>query len=140
MWVTNEGAEGMSSPTIGSALKREQENISLITLSYNHCIKPTASSCGCSSQLYGKDFFKLLLFFTAVCVCALSLSHVWLFMTPWTCRPPCFSVHGILFGKITGVGWHFLLQGDLPDPVMNLCLLHWQEDSSPLCHWSSIIP
>ena len=43
------------------------------------------------------------------------LSRVRLFVAPWTvaCRllPPWDSP-----GKSTGVGCHFLLQGDLPDP------------------------
>ena len=37
--------------------------------------------------------------------------------------------------KNTGVGCHFLLQGDLPDPgiePMSLCLLYWQVGSFPL--------
>ena len=64
-----------------------------------------------------KTFLKFC-YFSQLCVCALLLSHVWLFMNPWTCSPPSSSVHGILFGKITGVGCHFLLQGDLPDPAI----------------------
>ena len=37
--------------------------------------------------------------------------------------PPGSFVHGILPGKVTGVGWHFLLQGILPTQELNLCLL-----------------
>ena len=37
-------------------------------------------------------------------------------------------------GKNTGVGWHFWLPGDLPNPGLNHCLLHWQADSLPLSH------
>ena len=98
------------------SLKREQENVSLITV-LQSLHQTHASSCGCPSQLHGKDFLKIC-YSSQLCVCALSLSHVWLFMTPWTCSPPSSSVHGILFGKITGVGCHFLLQGDLPDPAI----------------------
>ena len=32
------------------------------------------------------------------------------------CNRPSSSVHGIFPGKNTGVGCHFLLGGDLPDP------------------------
>ena len=32
------------------------------------------------------------------------------------CSPPGSSVHGVFSGKNTGVGCHFLLQGNLPDP------------------------
>ena len=44
-----------------------------------------------------------------------SLSRVQLFVTPWTVAdqaPPSMGFPG----KSTGVGCHFLLQGDLPDP------------------------
>ena len=41
-------------------------------------------------------------------------------------------------GKNTGVGYHSLLQGNLPNPGMEpeflLPLLHWQADSLPLSH------
>ena len=43
-----------------------------------------------------------------------SLSHVQLFCDPIGCSPPGSSVHGILRGKNTGVGCHFLLQGIFP--------------------------
>ena len=32
-------------------------------------------------------------------------------------------------GKNTGVGCHFLLQGDLPDAGIKPHLMHWQVDS-----------
>ena len=35
---------------------------------------------------------------------------------PMDCSPPGSSAHGALSGKNTGVGCHFLLQGNLPDP------------------------
>ena len=50
--------------------------------------------------------------------------------------PPGSFVRGILPGKVTGVGWHFLLQGILPTQGLNLCLLHWQVNSLPLSHLS----
>ena len=43
-------------------------------------------------------------------------------------------------GKNTGLGCHFLLQGDLPDPgikSMSLCHLQWQADFLLLNHWGS---
>ena len=114
--MTSEGQrEGYHQPVV-QLKKRTGErfpnNTVLQSLHQTH-----ASSCGCPSQLHGKDFLKFC-YSSQLCVCALSLSHVWLFMTPWTCSPPSSSVHGILFGKITGVGCHFLLQGDLPDPAI----------------------
>ena len=50
-----------------------------------------------------------------VCVCAQFLSCVQLFVTPWTIAhqaPLSMGYHN----KNTGVGCHFLLQGDLSDP------------------------
>ena len=74
-----------------------------------------------------------------VCVCAhvcvLSLCHVRLWdpmdYSPQAPRPWSFP------GKNTGVSCHFLFQGDLPNPGLNQCLLHWQADSLPLCHLGS---
>ena len=48
-------------------------------------------------------------------------------------------------GKNIGVGCHALLQGNLPNPGIELavlCLLHWQAGSLPLtipgkAHWSA---
>ena len=59
---------------------------------------------------------------------------------PMDCSPPGFSVHGILPGKNTGTGCHFLLQGIFPTQGLNprlLHLLHWQADSLPLHHLGS---
>ena len=59
---------------------------------------------------------------TERCVHAKSLSCVWL------CNPMDYSLPD------TGVGCHFLLQGIFLTQGSNLCLLHWQADSLPLCH------
>ena len=72
-----------------------------------------------------------------VCVCAHALSHVWLFMTPWTvaCQAPWNFP-----GKNTGEKCHFLLQGIFLTQGLNpscLCLLHWQADSLPLPYLGS---
>ena len=53
---------------------------------------------------------------------------------PRDCSPPGSSIHGIFFGKNTGVGCHFLPQGIFPTQGSNLCLLYWQVDSLPLHH------
>ena len=71
-----------------------------------------------------------------VCV----LRYVWLFATPWTValqalRPWNFP------GKNTGAGCHFQLQVIFLTQGLNLvffCLLHWQADSSTLCHLGSL--
>ena len=39
--------------------------------------------------------------------------------------------------KNSGVGCHFLLQGDLPKPGIKLVSPAWQADFSPLSHWGS---
>ena len=41
---------------------------------------------------------------------------------------------GFPMGKNTGVGCHFLLQGNLSNAEPNPQLLHWQVDSLPLSH------
>ena len=41
-------------------------------------------------------------------------------------------------GKNIGVGCHFLLQGIFPTQRLNLCLLHWQEDSLQVSHLESL--
>ena len=54
---------------------------------------------------------------------------------PMDCSPPGSSVHGILPGKNTGVGCHFLLQGIFQTQGSNprlSCLLHGQKGSLPL--------
>ena len=68
-----------------------------------------------------------------LCACQ-SLSHVHLFVTPWT------TAHRLLCpwnspGKNTGVSCHALLQGIFLTQGSNtylLCLLHWQVGSLPL--------
>ena len=51
-----------------------------------------------------------------VCVCVCMLSHVQLFVTPWTVVHHIPNVHEIFQARNTGVGCHVLLHGDLPDP------------------------
>ena len=71
------------------------------------------------------------------CECACSVSHVWLFATPWTigCQAPL----SVGFFPARTLGWVaisysrdiFLIQGLNPHL---LCLLHWQADSLLLYH------
>ena len=67
-----------------------------------------------------------------VCVCVFRLSHVQLFVTPWTVRSRlCFRLlcPWDFSGKNTGVGSHFLLQEIFPTQESNiylLCLLHYR--------------
>ena len=59
-----------------------------------------------------------------------SLSHVWLFVTPWTVATRL--LHPWDFpGKSTGVGCHFLL-GDLPNPEIEPRSSELQADALPL--------
>ena len=69
------------------------------------------------------------------------LSHVWLFVTPWTvaCRAPL----SMKFSRQEyGSSLPCPPPGDLPDPRIEttfLCVLPWQADSLPLCHLGSPI-
>ena len=64
--------------------------------------------------------------------CAQSLSHVQLFMTPWTIVRQAPLSMGFFSGKNIGVCCHFLLQGIFPTQGSNPHLQHWQADSLPL--------
>ena len=59
--------------------------------------------------------------------CACVLSHVQLFVIPWTiaCQAPTWNFPS----KDTRVTCHFLLQGIFPAQGLNSCLLHWQAAS-----------
>ena len=52
--------------------------------------------------------------------------------------PPGSSVHGDSPGKNTGVGCHFLLQGDLPYLGIKPRSPAWETNSSPLSHLVSL--
>jgi len=58
--------------------------------------------------------------FVCVCVCQ-SLSHVQLFVTPWTVAHQAPLSMGIL--QIRILGCHALLQGNLPSPGIEPALL-----------------
>ena len=60
-----------------------------------------------------------------------SLSHVQLFVTPWTEEPTNFP------GKSTGVGCHFLLQGIFPTQGSNPGLPHSRQTLYHLSHKGS---
>ena len=66
-------------------------------------------------------------------VCACSDMSYWELSAPWTvaCQPPLSRDSP---GKSTGVGSHFLIQGDLPDPGIKPVAPALQEDSLPLSH------
>ena len=61
---------------------------------------------------------------------------------PMNCSLPGFSVHGDSPGKNTGVGCHFLLQGNLPNPVIKPLspalageFLPLRHQGSPILYW-----
>ena len=67
-------------------------------------------------------------------VVVIMLSHVWLFVTPWTAA--CQAPLSMGFSR-QEYCCHFLLQGIFMTQGSNprlLHLLHWQEDSLPLYH------
>ena len=81
-----------------------------------------------------QGFFSLLISFLAYVLLHSVIS--WLFMTPWTLILLCpwdFP------GKKTGVVCYFLLLGIFPTQGSNLCLLHWQVNSLPLCHVENLL-
>ena len=63
-----------------------------------------------------------------------SLSHIRLLHNRMDCSPPGSSVHGILLGKNTGVGCHFLLQGIFLTQGSNPGLLHCRQILYHLSH------
>ena len=71
------------------------------------------------------------------CLC-LSLSHVPLFVRPWT-EPARLLCPWNSPDKNTGVGCHFFLQGIFPTQGSNPRLLHWQVDSLSLSQLGSPI-
>ena len=80
-----------------------------------------------------------------VCVCAQSLSHVWLFATPWIAGIQAPLSMGFSRQEYW-VGPQAILQGVFPTQGLNSCLLHLlhrQADSFPLHHlasWSCCSP
>ena len=70
---------------------------------------------------------------------AQSLSRVQLFTTPGL-QPTSLLCPWNSLGRNTGVGCHFLLQGNLPNSGLNLkllCLLHWQADFYHCAIWEA---
>ena len=81
-----------------------------------------------SGRIYSRDNrYELATYWL---VLAQSLSHVQLFVTPWTEDLPGSSVHDGSPGKNNGVGCHFLLQvsSSPKDQTRLLHLLHGQVD------------
>ena len=67
-----------------------------------------------------------------------SLSHFWLFATPWTVQPTSLPWPWDDFpGKNTGVGCHSLLQGIFPIQELNLGLLYCRQILYHLSHQGS---
>ena len=63
--------------------------------------------------------------------CVPLLSCVQLFVTPWTVAHPAPICPWDFLGKKTGVGCHFLLSGNLPDPGIEPRSPASQADSLP---------
>ena len=59
-------------------------------------------------------------------------------MTPWTITSTRLFCPWDSPGKNTEVEY-FLLQGSFPTQGLDLCLWHWQADSSPLSHQGSLV-
>ena len=70
-----------------------------------------------------------------VCVYVLSPSVVSISLQPYKLQPARLLCPWNFPGKNTGVGCHFLLEGNFPTQGLNpclLCLLNWQADSLSL--------
>ena len=82
----------------------------------------------------------LLVACTRVHACTHTHTHAQLLQScPTLCKSmdyslPGSSVHGDSPDKNTGVGCHFLLQGDLPNPGIELAFPALQAESLPLNH------
>ena len=70
-------------------------------------------------------------------VCAQSLSHVWLFGTPWTVAHQAPLSMGFSRQEHWS-GLPCIAPGDLHDPGIEPCLLHWQVGSLPLNQQGSL--
>ena len=70
-------------------------------------------------------------YFLKKCVCVLGPQSCLILCNPTDYSPPGSSVHGILQARITGVGCHSLLQGNLPDPGIKPRFPALQADSLP---------
>ena len=66
-----------------------------------------------------------------------SLSHVWLFVTPWAVACTRLLRPWDFLGKSTGVGRHFLLQGIFPTQGSNPGLPHCRQTLYHLSHQGS---
>ena len=85
-----------------------------------HCEKTSKYNCLVQLWIFRMPF-----------VCMSVLSHVWLFVTPWTAAPQA----PLSIGFSRQEYWSGLpcpSLGALPEP-----LLHWQSDSLPLSHLGS---
>ena len=58
-----------------------------------------------------------------MCVCVYVLTHVQLFVAPWTIQPTRLLCALDSPGKNTGMGCHYLLQGIFLTQGSNLCFL-----------------
>ena len=95
-------------------------------------------SLGCLVQISASScWLDPLIIILCHSLCAQSLSHVWLFVTPMGCSPPGSFVHKDSPGKNTGVGCHALLQGIFKTQGSNLHLPHCRRILNHLNHWGS---
>ena len=95
-------------------------------------------SLGCLVQISASScWLDPLIIILCRSLCAQSLSHVWLFVTPMDCSPPGSFVHRDSPGKNTGVGCHALLQGIFKTQGSNLHLPHCRRILNHLNHWGS---
>ena len=95
----------------------------------------------CTGDLLAEKSISALILIQLLCarVCPQSLSRVQLFVTPWTVARQAFLSLGFSRQEFWS-GVPFPPPGDLPTQWLNahhLRLLHWQAESSSLCHLGS---
>ena len=113
-------------------------NIEFLLLSDTECffiLMLIFKTCWIEMELFCNHIScnQLFAFIICACVCAQSLSHIWLFATPRTIahRTPLSRDFP---GEDTGVGCHFLLQQNFRTQAWNQCLLHWRQVCTSLSH------
>ena len=121
----------------GSAVTTHKQK-SAVSHGQNTCIfvltGQSALNLYTSASYFGKNMEKSIRGQSLLLFTHSAVSHS---CNPLDCTPPGSSVHGIFQARNTGMGCHCLLQGDLPDPRIRPCLLHWHAVSSPPRHQRS---
>ena len=124
------------------------QSCKLIHVSVGHCHMHASFTCGYASMYFTVQYcteysifisnprcpeaskkaavMQLVLLYFSRCLCLVTQLCL-ILCDPMDCSPPGSSVHGNSPGKNTGVGFHALLQGNIPTQGLKPGLLH--------CRW-----